>query len=461
MFHLIPVEILHFIWQFLSLADLASLAQCSKEDLSLFRAYIAYHKAKKVTTYRLRDQDYRAMFTFLGVRHGYYCKVHRDPTDFDYAIQRVRCGNYKLGRRVGTWRTLKPEKLIDKYQSYKHGHRHGTSTTLRFFVVEDRWGPISKDRHVRGQLHGLQRSYCTDCGELVRRVSYVHGAKHGTSLKYFHNGLIKRETEYVYGRRHGLRRTYDPGPWSGVVLQTEMSYYCGDLHGSCVEYYPNGSLKKVMTYHKGKPHGQQVFYDTKGVITKGCLWDSGVVIEEQGWFGGVTEYVAKLSLKLGLEVLHLPKTNDWIWWPNTSGSRFYDDDNVATGASRLKYVWTLPFSVCYWVSEYANKLRFRVRLSNSPSFLQTTELTCSRNELFRAIDTEGCQADLTVAFHLPMILTNHVYYENPRALKSVTRRRETDYLRLEFDRCQKCQRKSYYDLTGRLVQDMHTTIGEI
>lgn len=139
--------------------------------------------------------------------------------------------------------------------------------------------------------------------------------KHGKQKKYYDNGVLQSLIEYNNGKLCGKYLTYnrDGNPieiksyscknsrsqlqgkyleYEGNVLLKKGYFKDSLMHGTWVQYYPNGILKSENNYKNGELVGEQKYYNNKGNLNyKNSLIES-------------TEKGKKISVKHGAFVTY-------------------------------------------------------------------------------------------------------------------------------------------------------------
>jgi len=121
---------------------------------------------------------------------------------------------------------------------------HGVEVSL------DEKGGLEQIAHyIKGQLHGELKLFFPN-GRLKAHTYFKEGKRHGSSILYFLEGNKSEEFEYAEDKLVGEYVRYYPKDQGGKRLMT-ISYVEGLPHGNAMEWYPNGSLKKVVHYERG------------------------------------------------------------------------------------------------------------------------------------------------------------------------------------------------------------------
>lgn len=121
---------------------------------------------------------------------------------------------------------------------------------------------ISATGHIEnGQPHGLWKNFHIN-GRLKSTGNWFYGKLDSTWTFYFSNGYIKEQIQYFQGIKNGYSYTYDLDENYGHYLSKKQLYIEGDLHGRQISYYPNGSIKNIVTYSEGVKTGFEINLDT-------------------------------------------------------------------------------------------------------------------------------------------------------------------------------------------------------
>lgn len=123
-------------------------------------------------------------------------------------------GNYKKGKKDGTWEYFNINGSHNSIENYK-----------------------------KGELDGIQKNY-DEHGRLVNEYEMKNGVKHGYWRKYHDAGNLSQEGWYQNGDK--------VGPWYDYYIDGKMSeeYYFREdnLEGKNTEYDPDGIIDEVYNY---------------------------------------------------------------------------------------------------------------------------------------------------------------------------------------------------------------------
>ena len=89
-----------------------------------------------------------------------------------------------------------------------------------------------------GRVHGVRVTYFADGKTIYTKLSYMHGKKHGPSIRYYNNGQIYEHASFENGEKHGLTKKYHK---NGELL-AEFEYNQGIAMVGLKEYNKEGEL---------------------------------------------------------------------------------------------------------------------------------------------------------------------------------------------------------------------------
>ncbi|MFK7900032.1 MAG: toxin-antitoxin system YwqK family antitoxin [Cyclobacteriaceae bacterium] len=113
---------------------------------------------------------------------------------------------------------------------------------------------------INGKLFsGVVPEFAID-GEKIASHSYINGLRHGESIAYHDNGLLKELGNHQYDKKHGVWSQWNE---KGILI-SKLSYLEGEKHGIGVLYHTNGKVNVKMNYVKGKKVGSWLWWDENG-----------------------------------------------------------------------------------------------------------------------------------------------------------------------------------------------------
>lgn len=153
-----------------------------------------------------------------GKKHGKWIYYGRDRPEDGYPVNgKIEEGNYKNGRREGTW---------IKY------HKDGITPRL---IGE----------YVNNRPSGKYTKYHST-GKIAEKGSFIDGQYGDTVKRYYESGKIQYEAVYNNGKEQGnVRYFYNNG-------KIELEYFAqeGIAFGKATRYYENGDIKEVLEFDK-------------------------------------------------------------------------------------------------------------------------------------------------------------------------------------------------------------------
>ena len=101
-------------------------------------------------------------------------------------------------------------------------------------------GTLSSINHVEdgGIVNGIRITYYKDGKTIYSKLTFKHGIKHGTCMRYYKNGQIFEHASYKDGKKDGLTRKY----YKDGNLLSECGYEKGNPKPGLKEYKKDGTL---------------------------------------------------------------------------------------------------------------------------------------------------------------------------------------------------------------------------
>lgn len=154
-----------------------------------------------------------------------------------------------------------------------------------------------------GKPHGLAKEYNEE-GRVVLITRYYHGVmsrserinrldnsglKQGPWKYFWENGNLRLEGSYLNNKKHGFFKYYDENGLFLTVEKYDQDELVTDAKETRqldrrVAYHPNGKPSIVATYYQDKPEGVRREFDTAGNVTKGYVFENGILR-----FEGITD----------------------------------------------------------------------------------------------------------------------------------------------------------------------------
>jgi antitoxin component YwqK of YwqJK toxin-antitoxin module len=114
---------------------------------------------------------------------------------------------------------------------------------------------IFKESYKNGVLHGEKTIYFSlrDAGSknkpaVLQTIPYQNGELHGTMIDYFPDGIVKRKTNYHNGEKHGKTEHFHPGGRLFIVERWKNN----KRHGWWITYEESGKELGRKYYYDGE-----------------------------------------------------------------------------------------------------------------------------------------------------------------------------------------------------------------
>ena len=186
---------------------------------------------------------------------GPYTKMLRDNTLLEK-------GQFREGLKNGQWVTWHPSGSIEATRRWNQGKRQGSQSSY------DTRGMLQQSQSFRkGKQHGEETVYLSYPGSSVKTRhirTWTDGKLTGPFTIYDSLNQIYQQGGYQNGELDGRVITYErhTNEQSLVkVVEQVYTYRAGQRHGTFVERYADGHIKRVGTYRDGIPYGRVVTYE--------------------------------------------------------------------------------------------------------------------------------------------------------------------------------------------------------
>lgn len=111
---------------------------------------------------------------------------------------------------------------------------------------------FNKIAGVEGKLHGdFQEFGGDDYARKQEQGSYVRGKKHGLWRQYATDGSVASESPYVQDKLHGEVVRWSITRDGKRFKRSVEQYAAGKLHGTAIQYRPDGSVSLKERYERG------------------------------------------------------------------------------------------------------------------------------------------------------------------------------------------------------------------
>ena len=250
---------------------------------------------------------------------------------------------------------------------YKKGLKDGIQKEFIEGVVLIEQRTFKKD-----SLDGEWTSWHDNGTRKVTRV-YKNGAPRGNWLFYDEKGAWMREQQYKKGLADGIWTFYDrdgfkvfhyytlgelvaeytEAKWPNGQIKEEPPTFNkeGQLHGTRIGYWSDGSTRYTMDYKKGIKDGDEIRYDSTGVLIFEVRYDKGIRngLEKEYYVNGNPKRIARYkdnkldgktelfdSLGVKTETIaykdSLRNGKSTLWWPNGKPyQRFTYENDILEG----------------------------------------------------------------------------------------------------------------------------------
>lgn len=111
-------------------------------------------------------------------------------------------------------------------------------------------------------------------------VTYLNDIRHGLSQTRTPSGKIVNESFYAEGVLHGRNRIWYESDLEELILQSDICYEGGLLHGMSLSYDQEGRIFCERNYEQGLFHGISRFWDSSGggVLTAERFYQNGLLV---------------------------------------------------------------------------------------------------------------------------------------------------------------------------------------
>lgn len=131
---------------------------------------------------------------------------------------------------------------------------------------------------------------------IEEKLNFIEGIRQGTDTSYYQTGCIQSIQTYQIGLSEGPTYVfYD----SLNVLQFEIHYKAGQLHGPSIQYSPNGDTLMFKNYNNTKLDGPQRSYFSNGKVRKISHYLNGLLDGPQITYNNNGQKESELYFKNG------------------------------------------------------------------------------------------------------------------------------------------------------------------
>ncbi len=213
-------------------------------------------------------------------------------TYYDSIGTTIKTETYKKSILEGITSDFNENSTLRMTTNYKKGLKDGLQKEFIEGVVLIEQRTFKKD-----SLDGEWTSWHDNGTKKVVRV-YKNGVPRGNWLFYDEKGAWMREQQYKKGLADGIWSFYDrdrfkvfhyytlgelvaeytEAKWPNGQIKEDPPTFNkeGQLHGTRIGYWANGSTRYTMDYKKGKKDGDEIRYDSTGVLIFEVRYDKGI-----------------------------------------------------------------------------------------------------------------------------------------------------------------------------------------
>ena len=288
-------------------------------------------------------------------------------TYYDSVGTTIKTETYKKSILEGVVSVFNENGTLHITTEYKKGLKSGFEKEFIEGVVLIEQRTFKKD-----SLDGEWTSWHDNGTKKVVRV-YKNGTPKGNWTFYDEKGAWMREEQYKKGLADGIWTFYDregfkvfhyytlgelvaeytEAKWPNGQIKEEPPTFNkeGQLHGTRIGYWADGSTRYTMDYKKGKKDGDEIRYDSTGVLIFEVRYDKGIRngMEKEYYANGNPKRLAKYkdnklngktelfdSLGVKTETIaykdSLRNGKTTHWWPNGEAyQRFTYENDVLEG----------------------------------------------------------------------------------------------------------------------------------
>ena len=232
-------------------------------------------------------------------------------TYYDSVGTTIRTETYKKSILEGIASDFNENSTLKMTTEYKKGLKDGIQKEFIEGVVLIEQRTFKKD-----SLNGEWTTWHDNETRMVTRV-YKNGTPVGNWLFYDEKGAWMREEQYKKGLADGewtfydrdgfkvfhyytlgeLVAEYTEAKWPNGQIKEEPPTFNkeGQLHGTRIGYWSDGSTRYTMDYKKGIKDGDEIHYDSTGVLIFEVKYDKGIRngLEKEYYVNGNPKRVAR------------------------------------------------------------------------------------------------------------------------------------------------------------------------
>lgn len=177
-------------------------------------------------------------------------------------------------------------------QQVNHNYKQD-GTSYIYLMSSETQIKIRECNYSKGKKHGTSYEWNYSVKKkiyyLAKEINYNMNVLHGTKINYYPNGVCETLTNYLNGKKHGdyIRR------YENNILMQKSKYNNGKKHGAFLSFYPNGSPDIICIYKNGIFDGQYMKFKRNGAVLQCQMYIDGTVIEEPAKEFLITSVVPK------------------------------------------------------------------------------------------------------------------------------------------------------------------------
>jgi antitoxin component YwqK of YwqJK toxin-antitoxin module len=162
--------------------------------------------------------------------------------------------SFRLGKLDGVQESFGPGGKLLSSRRYRNGIAIGTWELHSSDGVLEQKGTLDEDGT------GVVTSYDDEHkGEVKREERYLHGKRHGTWVEYYRPGQLRRKEEYRDDHLESVTDWYEDGK-----VAAQVTYSAGIKNGLAQQYDTGGRVRSKGSYRNGLREGRWEFMTVTG-----------------------------------------------------------------------------------------------------------------------------------------------------------------------------------------------------
>jgi antitoxin component YwqK of YwqJK toxin-antitoxin module len=200
-----------------------------------------------------------------GKKQGYWKKKDEKTNKLLYE------GEFRDNKPVGKFKYYYAN---DSLQAIMHFREEGKIAYARLFHPNGK--RMGEGKYIN-EIKDSVWTFYDEAGVKISKDRYVMGKKDGSCIVYFPDGTISEEKIYKMDVQHGPFKQY----FDGKKVRGQGNYVDGNLDGRVAYYFPNGVEVAAGYYEKGSKVGPWIYKNQKGKITDKELYRNGKLASEK------------------------------------------------------------------------------------------------------------------------------------------------------------------------------------